>query len=56
MLITPEAGIKWTIKTWNKKGGSFHFEAVPLNNNIKVEGTSNIGSTSTTQKAQHKLT
>ena len=30
MLITTEPGIKWTIKIWNKKGGSFHFEAVPL--------------------------
>ena len=30
MLITPEPGIKWTIKICNKKGGSFHFEAVPL--------------------------
>ena len=30
MLITPEPGIKWTIKICNKKGGSFHFEAVPF--------------------------
>ena len=26
MLITPESGIRSTIKIWNKKGGSFHFE------------------------------
>ena len=30
MLITPEPGIRSTIKICNKKGGSFHFEAVPL--------------------------
>ena len=28
MLITPEPGIMSTIKIRNKKGGSFHFEAV----------------------------
>ena len=36
MLITPEPGIKWTIKIWNKKGGSFHFEAVPLSNGLGI--------------------
>ena len=30
MLITPEPGIRSTIKIRNKKGGSFHFEAIPL--------------------------
>ena len=32
MLITPEPGIRSTIKIFNKKGRSFHFEAVPLIN------------------------
>ena len=30
MLITPEPGIRSTIKIRNKKGESFHFETVPL--------------------------
>ena len=30
MLITHEPGIMSTIKIRNKKGGSFHFDAVPL--------------------------
>ena len=34
MLITPEPGIRSTIKITNKKGGLFHYEAVPLSTHI----------------------
>ena len=36
MLITPEPGIMSTIKIRYKKGGSFHYEAVPLSETAEV--------------------